>query len=74
LSENPEVEKLADMLQELLRLKPEDRERLLRIIKEHKPQKIFKALHDVIIYDKRGKPRATMTLEEFEKLLRKVRY
>jgi hypothetical protein len=74
LSEKTEVEKLADTLYELLRLKPEDRERLLRIIREHKPQKILKALHDVIIYDKRGKTRAIMTLEEFEKLLKKVRY
>jgi hypothetical protein len=74
MSEKPGVDELVYTLQKLLKLSQEDRERLLRIIREHKPQKIMKALHDVIIYDKRGKTRAIMTLEEFERLLKKVRY
>ncbi len=74
MSEKSEIEKLADTAQKLMQLKPEEREKLIRILREHKPQKIIKALHDVIFYDKRGKAKAIMTLEEFEKLLKKVRY
>jgi RecB family endonuclease NucS len=68
------VKKLEETMSKLLDVKPEEREKLLRIIREHKPQKIVKALNDVIFYDKRGRAKVVMTLDEFEKMLKKVRY
>ena len=65
---------MEEVLSRLLSLRPEEREALARIIREHRPQKIVKALNDIILYDKRGKARVRMTLEEFEKMLKKVRY
>ena len=69
-----QVKKLEETMSKLLDVKPEEREKLLRIIREHKPQKIVKALNDVIFYDKRGRAKVIMTLDEFEKMLKKVRY
>jgi hypothetical protein len=69
-----QVKKLEETMSKLLDIKPEEREKLLRIIREHKPQKIVKALNDVIFYDKRGRAKVIMTLDEFEKMLKKVRY
>jgi hypothetical protein len=69
-----QVKKLEETMSKLLDVKPEEREKLLRIIREHKPQKIVKALNDVIFYDKRGRAKVVMTLDEFEKMLKKVRY
>lgn len=69
-----QVKRLEEVLSKLLSLRPEEREALLRIIREHRPQKIVKAINDIILYDKRGKARARITLEEFEKMLKKVRY
>jgi hypothetical protein len=68
------VKRLEEILNELLEVKPEEREIVLRIIREHKPQKIIKALNDIILYDKHGKARVKITLEEFEKMLKKVRF
>jgi hypothetical protein len=68
------VKKLEEILSQLLEVKPEEREILLRILREHKPQKIIKALNDIVLYDKRGKPRVRITLEEFERMLKKVRF
>jgi hypothetical protein len=69
-----QVKRLEEVLSKLLSLRPEEREALLRIIREHKPQKIVKAINDIVLYDKRGKARARVTLEEFEKMLKKVRF
>lgn len=74
VSNNEQLKKLEETLSKLLSLKPEEREKLLRIIREHKPQKIMKALNDIILYDKHGKRKVLITLEEFEKMLKKVRY
>jgi Mn-dependent DtxR family transcriptional regulator len=74
MSSDEQVKRLEEVLSKLLSLKPEEREILARIIREHKPQKIVKALNDIILYDKRGKARARITLEEFEKMLKKVRF
>jgi hypothetical protein len=74
VSSDERVKKLEETMSKLLDIKPEEREKLLRIIREHKPQKIVKALNDVIFYDKRGRAKVTMTLDEFEKMLKKVRY
>lgn len=68
------VEKLAETIEKLLMLKPEDREALLNILRKYKPQQIMKALNDIVVYDKRGKRRVLMTLEEFEQHLRRVRF
>jgi hypothetical protein len=74
VSSDEQVKKLEETMSKLLGIKPEEREKLLRIIREHKPQKIVKALNDVVFYDKRGRAKVTMTLDEFEKMLKKVRY
>jgi hypothetical protein len=75
LSESDEsVEKLAETVEKLLMLKPEERQALLNILRKYKPQQIMKALHDIVVYDKRGKRRVLMTLEEFEQHLRRVRF
>ena len=74
MSSDERVKKLEETMSKLLDIKPEEREKLLRIIREHKPQKIVKALNDVVFYDKRGRAKVIMTLDEFEKMLKKVRY
>jgi ribosomal protein L4 len=75
LSESVEsVEKLAETVEKLLMLKPEDRQALLNILRKYKPQQIMKALNDIVVYDRRGKRRVLMTLEEFEQHLRRVRF
>jgi RecB family endonuclease NucS len=74
VSSDEQVKKLEETMSKLLSIKPEEREKLLRIIREHKPQKIVKALNDIIFYDKRGRAKVIMTLDEFEKMLKKVRY
>jgi len=74
VSSDDRVKKLEETMSKLLAIKPEEREKLLRIIREHRPQKIVKALNDVVFYDKRGRAKAIMTLDEFEKMLKKVRY
>ena len=74
MSSGEREKKLEEALSKLLDIKPEEREKLLRIIREHKPQKIVKALNDITFYDKRGRARVIMTLDEFEKMLKKVRY
>jgi hypothetical protein len=74
VSSDERVKKLEETMSKLLDIKPEEREKLLRIIREHKPQKIVKALNDVVFYDKRGRAKVIMTLDEFEKMLKKVRY
>jgi hypothetical protein len=56
LSSEPEdIEKLAETIEKLLMLKPEDRESLLNILRKHKPQQVIKALNDIVVYDRRGK-------------------
>jgi len=62
------------MIQELLRLKEEDRERIIRIIKTYPARKILLALENAYKIDRRGKKKPIMTLEEFEKMLKKVRF
>jgi hypothetical protein len=74
VSSDDRVKRVEEALSKLLDVKPEEREKLLRIIREHKPQKIMRALKDIILYDKHGKARVKITLEEFEKMLKKVRY
>jgi hypothetical protein len=73
-STSDQVKRLEEVLSKLLEVKPEEREILLRIIREHRPQKIIKALNDIILYDKHGKARVKITLEEFERMLKKIRF
>lgn len=67
-------EKLVEILQKFLNLKEEDRERILRIVEEHHPRKIVVALENAYKVDKRGRKKAIMTLEEFERMLKRVRF
>ena len=73
-STSDRIKRLEEILSQLLEVKPEEREILLRILREHRPQKIVKALNDIILYDKHGKARVRITLEEFERMLKKVRF
>ena len=67
-------ERLVEILQNLLQLKEEDRERIIRIVKENHPRKIMVAIENAYKIDRRGKKKPIMTLEEFEKMLKKVRF
>jgi len=67
-------EKLVEILQEFFKPKEEDRERIIRIVKNNNPKKIVVALNNTYKIDRKGKKRPITTLEEFEKMLKKVRY
>jgi hypothetical protein len=74
MSASTQTERLEKILREMLQVKPEEREKLLRIVREHKPQKIMKALRAVIVVDRHGRRKATVTLDEFEQILKKTRF
>jgi len=67
-------EKLVDEVMELLRLPPEARERVIKIVRENPPQKLKVALENAYRFTKRGKREPIMDLDEFEKMLKKVRW
>jgi len=67
-------ERLVEILQKFLQLKEEDRERIIRIVKNNHPRKIVVALENAYKVDRKGRKKPIMTLEEFEKMLRKVRF
>lgn len=67
-------DEIADIVMKLLKLPEHERERVLRIIREHKPQKIALALRNAYTYTKHGKEKPLMTLEEFEKMLKRFRF
>lgn len=67
-------DEIADMVMKLLKLPNDVRERVLRIVREHHPAKISKALKNTYVYTKHGKEKTTMTLEEFEKMLKRFRF
>ncbi|PMQ00712.1 MAG: hypothetical protein CBR30_09790 [Dictyoglomus sp. NZ13-RE01] len=67
-------EKLVEVLQEFFKLKEEDRERIIRIVKNNNPKKIVVALNNAYKIDRKGRKKPTMTLEEFERMLKKVRF
>ena len=67
-------ERLVEILQKFLQLKEEDRERIIRIVKENHPRKIVVALENAYKVDRKGRTKPIMTLEEFERMLKKVRF
>lgn len=69
-----EQQKLIDIIQKFLQLKEKDRERIIRIVKENHPRKIVVALENAYKANKYGKKKPIMTLEEFERMLKKVRF
>jgi len=74
MSISKEQEKLVEMIQKLLNLKEEDRERIIRIVQKHHPKKILIALENAYRVDKRGRKKAVLTLDEFEKMLERIRW
>lgn len=66
-------DEITNMVMKLLKLSNAEKERVLRIVREHKPQKIAKALKNSYTYTKYGKEK-TMTLDEFEKMLKRFRF
>jgi len=74
MSLSKEQEKLVEMIQKLLKLPPETRERIIRIVTENPPQKLKVALENAYKYTKHGKTKPVMTLEEFERMLKRVRW
>lgn len=74
MSISKEQEKLVETIQKLLNLKEEDRERIIRIVQKHHPRKILVALENAYRVDKRGRKKAVLTLEEFEKMLERTRW
>jgi hypothetical protein len=60
------------MLMEMFQAEAEEREKLLRILMEHKPQKIMKVLKAVTV--RHGRIKTTVTLDEFEQILKKTRF
>jgi len=74
MSISKEQEKLVETIQKFLNLKEEDRERIIRIVQKHHPRKILVALENAYRVDKRGRKKAVLTLEEFEKMLERTRW
>jgi len=76
LSEASQVnEKLVKEVQQLLKLPEEDREKLIDICRKYPPQKIIRAaMAAAIISTKNMKPRRRLSVEEFEKIVRKTRF
>ena len=68
-------EKLVKQLQELLKLPEEDRERLIELCRKYPPQKIVRAAMSVTMYKRKNmKLKTKLTVEEFEKIVRKTRF
>ena len=68
-------EKLVKQLQELLKLPEEDRERLIELCRKYPPQKIIRAVMSVTMYKRKNmKLKTKLTVEEFEKIVRKTRF
>lgn len=67
-------EDIADMVMKTLKLPEDTRERVLRIVREHHKAKILKALKNSYVYTKHGKEKTTMTLDEFERMLKRYRF
>jgi len=67
-------ERLVEILQKFLQLKEEDRARIIRIVKNNHPRKIVVALENAYKVDRKGRKKPIMTLEEFERMLKRVRF
>lgn len=75
MSDQQGNEKLQKLLQDLLSIPEEDREKLIELIKKYPPQKIIRAVMSVARFNRRNmKPVRTLTIDEFEKIVRKTRY
>jgi hypothetical protein len=74
MSNTVEQDKLVEILQKILQLEEKDRETLIRIIQKHHPRKIVIAVNNAYKITRTGKVKPLLTLEEFEKLLKKTRF
>jgi len=68
------MEALVESIIKVLGLPEEEKERVKRIVMNNHPRKILVALENAYKLTRRGKRKPTMTLEEFEKMLKKVRF
>jgi len=68
-------DKILKQLEELLKIPEKDREKLIEICRKYPPQKIIRAVMSVTMYNtKNMKLRTRLTVEEFERIVRKVRF
>ena len=67
-------DKLVEVIQKLFNLGEEDRERVIRIVSKYHPRKILVALENTYKVNKYGKKKTIMSLEEFEEMLKRVRF
>jgi len=69
-----EQEKIAETIQKLLELSDEDRETVIRIVRENHPKKIMVALENALRLSKHGKVKPRLNLKEFEEILKRTRF
>lgn len=69
-----EEDRIVKVLMKFLELKEEDRDRILRIVRENHPKKIMIALENAYLLTRKGKVKARVSLEEFEEMLKRVRW
>jgi len=58
----------------LLELSDEDREAVIRIVRENHPKKIMVALENAYLVSKHGKVKPRISLKEFEEMLKRTRF
>jgi len=71
---NVNQDKLVEVIQKLFNLGEEDRERVIRIVRKYHPRKILVALENTYKVSKYGKKKTIMSLDEFEEMLKRVRF
>lgn len=69
-----EEDRVVKVLMKFLELKEEDRDRILRIVRENHPKKIMVTLQNAYLLTRKGKVKARVSLEEFEEMLKRVRW
>lgn len=73
--EERERSRVVDTLMELLRLPPEDRDRLMTLVQSYPPQKLVAAARAVAQFStKNMRLRRRITVEEFEKIVKRMRW
>lgn len=68
-------DKTVDVIMELLKLPEDQRDKLIELLRKYPPQKVIAAAKAVAQYStKNMKLRTSMTVEEFEKIVRRMRW
>ncbi|MEM2287892.1 MAG: hypothetical protein QW503_02270 [Sulfolobales archaeon] len=74
MKEDEERKELEELVVAILNLKEEDREKLRRILTQYPKQKVILALHNAYTVTKYGKSRPIVTIDEFEKIVKRTRF